>query len=127
MILAEAEAIPHEALAAVAILFLLTLWVMVRTHRKTQARSEVPAPLPSSGTDPEMRNAMRELLLQMEETHRKISASIDTRLKLLTQLVVEADRRIELLKAATAAAPRARPAPEEPAEDPQTAEIYRMS
>lgn len=128
MILAADNPITPEVLSVGAVLFLLALWTVVRTQRRIERRdaSAPGADRPPDGADPALADSMRKLLLQIEESHRKIGGAIDTRLRLLDQLVAQADKRIESLKAA-ADAESSRPIPSSPAEDPQTQEIYKMA
>jgi hypothetical protein len=112
-------------------------------------RSKRPDPLAAAAKFPlsrqrDVEQQMQNLLVELSEMARQISAQLDTRAAKLELLLKEADEKLAALRAASAGAPVPTPpvdandaparedassaaAPSAPAIDPRHLEVYRLS
>ncbi len=83
-------------------------WVLRRQARKSAI---IDPPRRKGSAEEDLHRSMDRLLVDLQDTAREINATIDTKTVVLNQLIEEADRRIETLKALDKDAPAAKPAP----------------
>ncbi len=95
----------NDQLVPVALLLVLTVWLLWASRRKLRQQSEQPKrlspqrdppPLPYGSKD-QMRRDLESLIAELEQLSRKISAEIDTRFAKLEAAMHDADRRIAAL------------------------------
>ncbi len=108
-------------------------WALKRRARRSTL---LDPPRRGGAADEELHRSMDRLLVDLQETARDISATIDTKTMVLNQLIEDADRRIETLKALEKNAPAApsagpgqarMPVPRETPEIPPTEESRRRA
>lgn len=122
---------PGLIAAGVMLLFLSLLLPRMAMRRKASA---APSTL-SRERGQEMQKTLDEVFLQLQEFSRETMGKLDTRIRMLNQLVLDADERIRKLQslppipptiaAASAPAPVAAPPPAAPA-NPLHERIYRL-
>lgn len=83
------------------LMLLGTVIVIVVLVRRQAGRGRRPsAPTREHVTDSttKLQRSMDQLLIELQETAREISASIDTKLVTMNNLIMDADKRIDMLK-----------------------------
>ncbi len=118
---------PGLIACGVALLFLSL--ILPRMAARKKASSAAP-PMLSRERGQEMQRTLDEVFLQLQEFSRETMGKLDTRIRMLNQLVVDADERIRKLQSlppipptiAAAAAPAPPPAPTNPLHE----RIYRL-
>lgn len=118
---------------------LTIFYAVMRPMRKKKdplSRQSAPASLASQRA---VERDMSNLLVELSEMARQITAQLDTRTLKLEMLIKEADDRLAALKAAAVATPIANatpsvaspsaavPAPVEPPVDPRHLEVYHLT
>ncbi len=111
-------------------------WLLLRTHRYLSRQKRNDSPLVRVGR-PEQTNSVHHLdappevarwEVQMHETARELSATLDSKMRALQALIAEADRAAARLEAAGAESPHATRQPDPPDHQPATqAEALRPS
>jgi len=97
--------LPSNQLVPVAILLMLTMWLLWASRRKLKRQSQQPKrvspqrdqPPLARGSQDLMRRDLESLIAELEQLSRKISAEIDTRFAKLEAAMHDADRRIAAL------------------------------
>jgi hypothetical protein len=138
-----AFSIPSDPTSWVLVVGILaTAYVFLKAKRKGQKSAmSGPPPFANLSTQRKIDGAMTELLVELEQMSRQISAQLDTRAARLDELIRQADERIarleQLERGDTAQQPEPAPiAPEMPPApplpepipiNPRHADIYRLS
>jgi hypothetical protein len=111
----------------------LLLFLFVFLRPRAQLRQRAEAARPAGGESEEVRRELDGLAIQLQELSREQMARLDTKMKVLNQMLVDAERTIAELKAATAearaqgvAAPPAATAPPKPV-DPLHERIFALA
>jgi hypothetical protein len=81
---------------------IFAMFFMMLSMRRWQQRAQKPRPVPTPAPRPpsldrEMRRDLEDLMVELQELSRKISAEIDTRFMKLETAMRDADRRIATL------------------------------
>jgi hypothetical protein len=129
------QSFPSDTTSGVAmgIGAILLLYLYFRTRKKKKDPLDRPFTL-SLAQQRSVEREMSNLLVELSEMARQISAQLDTRAQKLELLIKEADEKIAMLKAAAEATPTSensaveilpKPSPYEP--DPRHAEVYRLA
>lgn len=125
----QAQQLVPIFLATVAVVFMM-LSLRRRQQQQRQRPSRPIAPQPQAQVSPDLYRDLDELIVELQELSRRISAEIDTRFAKLETAIRDADRRIAVLhrlnrgQGAPAAAPDAGPAAEA---DSRHAVVYELS
>ncbi|MGE3182258.1 MAG: hypothetical protein AB7N71_11560 [Phycisphaerae bacterium] len=135
------------------VLGLLTLsmtWLRHRTRMRRRQISSRPAKNPQHDQSVSIAHSLHQIMVELEESARRINAQLDTKFVRLERVVEAADRRIAALErslsqaekcatnanaASSTPPPRnhrhgttaAKPAPNSEASDPRFHEIYRLA
>jgi hypothetical protein len=119
------------AAAAVGLMYILMRWMGKK--KKSDPLADAPVRF-SVSQQKSVEREMQNLLVELSEMARQITAQLDTRSTKLELLIQEADQKIAELRALTGDDGRglpnfgARPtAAQQPEEDPRHAEVYRLA
>lgn len=118
---------PFQKWAIVCAAALTIVYAVMRPWRKR--KDPLARPPLSLSAQREVEKQMTELLVELEQMARQMSAQLDTRSAKLEVLIKEADQRIAALQAARSAsgAPPPVPAPLALPPDPLHAEVYDLA
>lgn len=104
--LANSGTLDGNGLVALALAVIAVFFLMTGLRRRQRQRSQIPprtTPLreppstPDIGTQQRLRRDLEDLIGELQELSRKISAEIDTRFAKLEAAMRDADRRIAVL------------------------------
>lgn len=105
--------------------------VMRPWRKKKDPLARTPSPVSLAGQR-DVEKQMTELLVELEQMARQMTAQLDTRAARLEMLIKEADEKIRMLRAGNAAldattSPPARSSEVLSLPDPRHAEVYRLA
>ena len=77
-------------------------WTLLRAQLKRRRRPAAPKASPTAAAagavETRLRHTVDDLVMQLAETCRETGAHLETRIRVLNELVAEADKRIETLR-----------------------------
>lgn len=132
VLLAVSEGVsPGLVWAGVGLLILSFILPRMMLKRRTPKGA---APTLSREREQEVRKTLDDVFLQLQEFSREAMGKLDTRIRMLNQLIVDADERIRRLQSmpappdalAAAPAPSSPPPPPAPAKNPIHERIWRL-
>lgn len=91
----QAQQLVPIALASIAVFFMMLS--LRRRQGQPRRPSREPVPQPRPQVSPELYRDLDELIVELQELSRRISAEIDTRFAKLETAIRDADRRIAVL------------------------------
>jgi hypothetical protein len=122
---------PFQKWSIICAAILTIVYAVMRPLRKRKDPLSRPPNSLSLASQREVEKQMTELLVELEQMARQMTAQLDTRAAKLEMLIKEADARLESLRQATAGPTTAAPAqgvsPTHDAQDSRYAEVYLLA
>lgn len=122
-----------ERLVPVALALVAVFFMMLSLRRKQQRQAQLPRRAPGAPSepqprmDPELYRDLDELIAELQDLSRKISAEIDTRFAKLEAVIRDADRRIAVLHRLSRGQPSAGKSAPASDEEARYAVVYELA
>lgn len=132
LLLDFAQLEPFQRWSILAVAAATVVYAVMRPWRKKKDPLAKPAAPVSLAAQRDVEKQMTELLVELEQMARQMTAQIDTRAAKLEMLIREADEKIALLRGSGSGPVATLCAPDRPTQtstvpDPRHADVYRLA